>query len=101
MCPHWQDRLGRVGGNINRASDLINDPNNFDAEKFVPGGSGLHDHIRHCGEISIWNFRWLTSKPNGMQWYAEGNQAIGTKSCFGSAVVDTGGKTPDGCTGAG
>lgn len=74
---------------------------NFDAEKFGHDGSGLKQQLSRCGEITNWEYKTLTDDLNGYQWYASGNQPIGTKACVGRAVVSAGGKDPSRCTGSG
>jgi hypothetical protein len=57
------------------------------------GYGGGHD-------LTSWSFKTLTNDPQGMQWFAEGDLIVGTKSCVGDAVKKLGGYS-DGCSGPG
>ena len=73
---------------------------NFDASKLGKDGGDMKGHIQHCGALTDWKFT-LTSKDPTYEWYAHGKLPIGTKSCVGSAVEESGGTSLGNCHGAG
>ncbi len=72
----------------------------FDPAKFGQDGSGLHDQIKGCGEITKWHFEQTPNDPS-FAWFASGELPIGVKNCVGNAVKSAGGLSDGNCHGAG